>query len=237
MTLCPDAKTYKSRLYHIYNDPEVKDDLNRKAEEHEPLPDLVINGYYLLGYDWRETAKDWAKAGFTTPPVMITVANRTETAARIKYAFDHKKVRIDELADPERTLHIDSKVLDEAEAAEEPIAEFESALPTRMTRTESTTTTMETASRSASSRRSSRRNCLRRQVDTVGQVGQARRTDSECRFRSACFRKAGTPRPSRTSWVCARSPASFSASRSWAADFAAQPTNSIPRRVSSSRNT
>src|SRR5690606_366754 len=23
----PDAKTYKSRLYHIYNDPEVKDDL------------------------------------------------------------------------------------------------------------------------------------------------------------------------------------------------------------------
>jgi type III restriction enzyme len=25
----PDAKTYKSRLYHIYNDPDVKDDLNR----------------------------------------------------------------------------------------------------------------------------------------------------------------------------------------------------------------
>ena len=24
----PDAKTYKSRLYHIYNDDEVKDDLN-----------------------------------------------------------------------------------------------------------------------------------------------------------------------------------------------------------------
>ena len=53
----PDAKTYKSRLYHIYNDPEVKDDLNRKAEPQEPLPDLVINGYYLLGYDWRETAR------------------------------------------------------------------------------------------------------------------------------------------------------------------------------------
>ena len=27
----PDARTYRSRLYHIYNDPEVKDDLNRKA--------------------------------------------------------------------------------------------------------------------------------------------------------------------------------------------------------------
>ena len=51
----PDATTYKSRLYHIYNDPEVKDDLNRKAEPQEPLPDLVLNAYYLLGYDWRET--------------------------------------------------------------------------------------------------------------------------------------------------------------------------------------
>src|SRR3984893_12046218 len=69
----PDAKTYKSRLYHIYNDPEVKVDLNRKAEPEAPLPDLVINGYYLLGYDWRQTAKDWADLSFTTPPLMITV--------------------------------------------------------------------------------------------------------------------------------------------------------------------
>ena len=120
----PDAKTYKSRLYHIYNDPEVKDDLNRKAEPEEPLPDLVINGYYLLGYDWRETARAWEETGFKTPPVMITVANRTETAARIKFAFDRKKVRIDELCDPERTLHIDSRVLETAESAEEPIAEI-----------------------------------------------------------------------------------------------------------------
>ncbi len=27
----PDARTYRSRLYHIYNDPEVRDDLNRPA--------------------------------------------------------------------------------------------------------------------------------------------------------------------------------------------------------------
>ncbi len=120
----PNAKTYRSRLYHIYNDPDVKDDLNRRARPEEPLPDLVINGYYLLGYDWRETARTWQTRGFKTPPVMITVANRTETAARIKYAFDRKKVRIDELCDPERILHIDSKVLDEAEAAEEPIAKI-----------------------------------------------------------------------------------------------------------------
>ncbi|MDR4470411.1 MAG: DEAD/DEAH box helicase family protein [Nitrospira sp.] len=119
----PDARTYRTRLYHIYNDDEVKDDLNRKADPEDPLPDLVINAYHLLGFDWQETAKDWKKNGFKTPPVMISVANRTETAARIKYSFDRNKVHIDALCDPERTLHIDSKVLDEAEASEEPVAD------------------------------------------------------------------------------------------------------------------
>ena len=128
----PDAETYKSRLYHIYNDAEVKDDLNRRAKPEEPLPDLVMNGYYLLGYDWRETMKNWAARQHATPPVMITVANRTETAARIKYAFDRGRVRIAELCDSDRTLHIDSKALSVAEAAEEPIAEIgsEAALDT-----------------------------------------------------------------------------------------------------------
>ncbi len=50
---------------------------------------------------------------------MISVANRADTAARIKYAFDRKKIRIDELCVPERTLHIDSKVLEVAESQEE----------------------------------------------------------------------------------------------------------------------
>jgi len=45
----PYSKTYKSKLYHIYNEREVRDDLNRKAEEHEPLSTLVMNAYYLLG--------------------------------------------------------------------------------------------------------------------------------------------------------------------------------------------
>ena len=116
----PDAKTYKSRLYHIYNDPDVKDDLNRRAQAEAPLPDLVLNAYYLLGYDWREAWKAWREAGLPTPPVMITVCNRTETAARVKHAFDSRRIHIDELCDPERVLHIDSKVLDQAEAKEEP---------------------------------------------------------------------------------------------------------------------
>jgi type III restriction enzyme len=119
------AKDYKSRLYHIYNDRTVKDDLNRKAAEQEPLPDLIANAYYLLGKDWLETAKAWRKQGFPTPPVMITVANRVETAARIKFAFDRGKIRIKELCDPERTLHIDSGVLQKAEEQEQPVSLFD----------------------------------------------------------------------------------------------------------------
>ena len=122
----PDVKSYKSRLYHIYNDHEVKDDLNRKASPHEPLPALVNNAYNLLGFDWRETTKKWTSCGAIAPPVMITVANRTETAARVKHAFDTNRILIEELCDPNRTLHIDSKVLETAEAAEVPVAKVDS---------------------------------------------------------------------------------------------------------------
>ncbi len=113
----PDAKTYKSKLYHIYE--HVKDDITRKAQEHEPLHDLITTAYYLLGKDWLETYNNWQTSGHKIPPVMITVANTTYTAARIKFAFDRKKVLIDELCEPDKTLHIDSKVLNEAEAKEE----------------------------------------------------------------------------------------------------------------------
>ncbi len=113
----PDARTYRSKLYHIYQ--WVRDDLNRKAEAHDPLPDLVTNAYYLLGKDWLETTRRWAEVRMPTPPVMITVANRTETAARVHHAFVHGKVHIDELAVPSQTLHIDSRVLERAEAQHE----------------------------------------------------------------------------------------------------------------------
>ena len=113
----PAVKDYKSKLYHIYD--HVRDDLNRSALPTEPLPDLVMNAYLLLGKDWLATQQEWKKLGYPTPPVMITVANRTETAARVKAAFDKRKVLIDELCDPDRTLHIDSKVLDMAEAQDE----------------------------------------------------------------------------------------------------------------------
>lgn len=157
------TREYKSRFYHIYMDPDVKDDLNRPAEEHEPLPDLLSNGYYLLGKDWLETAQEWERGGFRTPPVMITVCNRTETAARVRYAFDHGKIRIDELCRPERTLHIDSKVLDKAEAQEE-------ALAVAVHESEEDENGDDQPQRKLT--RQQQAELLRQMVDTVGRAGQ-----------------------------------------------------------------
>jgi len=162
----PAARSYRSRLYHIYNDPEVKDDLNRRAQPEEPLPDLVLNAYHLLGYDWRETYKAWKAAGLPTPPVMITVCNRTETAARVKHAFDTKRIHIDELCDPERILHIDSKVLQEAEAREEPLA------PPQMAEADAETEETEAPEQSTTLTKAEQAERLRRMVDTVGKPGQ-----------------------------------------------------------------
>ncbi len=148
------TKKMKSRFYHIYNDPEVKTDISRQAEPHEPLPDLVTNAYYYLGLDWLETLKRW-NGKVETPPVMITVCNRTETAARLETAFDHGKIRIDELKNPERTLRIDSKVLDEAESKEEA-----SGIAEENNEEEKKLSKKDQAER------------LRRQVDTVGKVGE-----------------------------------------------------------------
>jgi len=140
----------KSRFYHIYNDPEVKTNISRKAEVQEPLPDLVSNAYYYLGLDWLETLKKW-KGITETPPVMITVCNRTETAARVEYAFIRGKIRIDELKDSEKILRIDTKVLAEAESKED---------------------ADEINEESGKTSKKNQAEYLRLQVDTVGKVGQ-----------------------------------------------------------------
>jgi type III restriction enzyme len=115
----PDAKTLKSKLYHIYRDPSVSEDLNRsKAEPHEALPKLVQDAYTLLGADWRETRRQWLEAGHHSPPVMLTVCNRTETAARVENYFNKGDSHWPELHAPNKTLRVDSKVLEKAEIGE-----------------------------------------------------------------------------------------------------------------------
>ena len=119
----PDAKTLRSRLYHIYRQPGVAEDLNRKAESHEALPKLVQDAYTLLGADWRATRDAWEVAGHVSPPVMLTVCNRTETAARLEHYFNAGDAHWPELHAPQRTLRVDSKVLEKAEIGEKASAD------------------------------------------------------------------------------------------------------------------
>ena len=151
-----DPETFKSRLYHIYNDEDVKADLNRRAKAEAPLPDLVVAGYTLLGSDWAAARRAWEKEGHSTPPVMITVANRTETAARVKHAFDRGRIPVPELCDPQLTLHIDSNTLKKAEESETPVAELGAE---------------EAEDGPGELNAKQRAELLRRQVDTIGRQG------------------------------------------------------------------
>jgi len=157
---------YKSRFYHIYSDPDVKPDLNRKERPETPLPGLVLNGYHLLGQDWLETAKRWKKQKLPTPPVMITVANTTYTAARVEFAFGRNRINIEELCDPEKLLHIDSRVLEQAEEGDEPVQ-----LGLGASGEDETDESGEVRTEKKLSKKE-QAELLRRQVDTIGRPGE-----------------------------------------------------------------
>ena len=107
---------YKSRFYHIYKEEGVKENLAKKAKPEVPLPDLVKNAYIVLAQDWHVTKKEWKKSKAPTPPVMISVCNRTETASRIEHSLIHNKLGLDEPINPDQLIRIDSKILNEAES-------------------------------------------------------------------------------------------------------------------------
>ena len=115
----PDAKTLRPKLYHLYREDEVNSDLSRRgAEPHEALPQLVQQAYTLLGADWCEAYTSWQQAGHKSPPVMLTVCNKTETAARIEHYFNKGDAFWPELCAPNKTLRVDSRVLEKAEIGE-----------------------------------------------------------------------------------------------------------------------
>lgn len=165
---------YKSKFYHLYNDAEVKPSLNKKGASHaEALPPLVENAYALLGKDWGETAHAWQAAGIPVPPVIISIANQTETAARIKYAFDHCHILIPELCDAEKTLHIDSKVLEAVEAdaeIKEAVKADEENGADEEAATEATAASEVEPTRKLTKKRQAE--MLRRTVDTIGKLGE-----------------------------------------------------------------
>lgn len=170
----PAAKDLRSRLYHIYMDVTVKDDINRKAEESDPLPDLIKNAYMLLGKDWKAAKDDWEKAGYKVPPVMITVANTTYTSGRIKYSFDKDAfllsvAGLNDLCIPERTLQIDSSIINKVEKGE--FGEIESE-QSEIEKDEEEATG---AVNNEPTKKKSKKDLafeLREKVNTVGKVGE-----------------------------------------------------------------
>lgn len=167
------GSNYKSRFYHIYSDPDVKTDINRKTKPEVPLPGLVVTGYHLLGKDWLETAREWKRAKQPTPPVMITVANTTYTAARVEYAFTRNRINIDELCDPEKILHIDSQVLKQAEEEDEPVQlGLGTAEPAEDNADESNNPDSNGDGPRKKLSKKEQAELLRWKVDTVGRVGE-----------------------------------------------------------------
>lgn len=108
------TKELLSKFFHIY--AHIKEDLNRRADAKEPLPDLLLNAINILGSDWLKTREIWKKAGVTVPPVIITIANRAETANRIEYALDHGITAVNELGDSSKLLVIHQDALDKLES-------------------------------------------------------------------------------------------------------------------------
>ena len=102
-----------SYLYHIYEAEEVKDGL-KKADAVVRLPDKVIDAYRTLSSSWKDTHVKWKNS--KVPPVMVSVANSTDTSSRIEHMFTvAKEIGVPELENPDTTLRIDSKVLKNAE--------------------------------------------------------------------------------------------------------------------------
>jgi len=110
-------KDLKTRFFHIYE--HVKEDLNRRAEEHEGLPDLVRNAVNILGADWLQSKEEWEKQNRETPPVMIMISNRTETAARLEYSLVNGYFSVDELGNKSKLIRMDQDALDKIESDEE----------------------------------------------------------------------------------------------------------------------
>lgn len=107
----------RSRLFHIY--PEVKEDLNRRAEPTEGLPDLIRNAVSILGGDWLKEKAEWERHKRETPPVTIMITNRTETAARLEYSLENGHFAVEELGEKDRLIRIDQDALDKLESDDE----------------------------------------------------------------------------------------------------------------------
>ena len=106
----------KSKFYNLYY--HVKDDLNRIVDSKVGLPDLVSSAINILGIDWLNKKKEWQSIKQKTPPVLIAVTNRKETAARVAHHIINGYSSISELEDESKFLRIDQDALEKLESSD-----------------------------------------------------------------------------------------------------------------------
>ena len=99
----------KSKLFHIYYEEGIQEDLNKKCEPNVDLPDLVRSAFKILSTDWLSTKNDWQKG---VPPSMIVICNNTFTSKRIEYSILNTHLGVSEIAEREKVLRIDSSAED-----------------------------------------------------------------------------------------------------------------------------
>ncbi len=96
-----DTKHKIPRLYHIYENEDVKPDLNRKAESTESLQDIVKIAYTHLSHSWSKKYEEWKQHSKDQkkfcPPVMISIVNRKETADRVEHGLKSNDIPVTKL--------------------------------------------------------------------------------------------------------------------------------------------
>ena len=89
------AKEGMSKFQHIF--PHVKGDFKMNRHAKDPLPQLAIDAYDILGATWKKTHAEWVGEGYGIPPVMVTVCNNTKSSERIVHHFNSNKNQFKDL--------------------------------------------------------------------------------------------------------------------------------------------
>ena len=97
----------RSKLFHIYYEEGIKENLNQKCEANVDLPDLVRSAFKILSSDWLNTKMNWVEHK-SVPPSMIVICNNTYTSQRIEYSIFNKELGVNEIAEKENVIRIDS---------------------------------------------------------------------------------------------------------------------------------
>lgn len=99
----------RSKLFHIYYEEGIKENLNQKCEPNVDLPDLVRQGFKILSTDWAKDKDDWKKTKpDSVPPSMIVICNNTFTSQRIEYSILNSHLGVSDISEKEGVLRIDS---------------------------------------------------------------------------------------------------------------------------------